>query len=202
MSRGNNSTGPKPDATIEDQLHSLLPGDALDVWTEGSIIVKSVFACREVVDGSAYDWHWMFLDDGSLLEVSPDGYFRYTEHRVVRQGTTEYEELVAQDGALVRFEQHVRDGDSGRRPVEVTLGGKAFRVASTGTVTVGRIGPAPDLLPWANFSDKQADNVYFGMVDPEDEEHVALGLWTAHVCISIGREFDPSSVTDIYQHGK
>src|SRR5579871_5036806 len=181
--------------TIEDQLRTLLPGDALDVWSEGSVIVKTVFTCHETVEGSTYEWHWMFLDDGSLMEVSPDGYFRYRDHHVLKQGSSEYEELVAQDGALVRFEQRVREGESGRRPVEVTVADQSFRIASTGTVVVGRIGPAPDPLPWASFSNEQADNVYFGLVDPEDEEHVALGLWTAHVCISIGHEFKPSDIT-------
>ena len=192
----------REEPTIADQLRTLLPGDAMDVWSEGSVIVKTVFTCQETVDSATYEWHWMFLDDGSLMEVSPDGYFRYREHRIMKQGSGEYEELVAQDGALVRFEQHVREGNAGRFPVEVTIGEQPFRIASTGTVRVGRIGPPPDLLPWASFGERQEDNVYFGLVDQSDEEHVGLGLWTAHVSISVGREFQPSDVTDIYRHGK
>ncbi|MEA2638715.1 MAG: hypothetical protein QOF51_109 [Chloroflexota bacterium] len=202
MRRNDSPNGAPHEETIPEQLKILLPGDVLEVWDEGSLIVKTVFTCHETIDGHTYEWHWMFLDDGSLLEVSPDGYFRYKEHRILQQGSAEYEEMVAQDGALVRFEERVRNGESGRRPVEVTVGEQTFRIASTGTVVAGRIGPEPELLPWSSFSNRQEDNVYFGLVDPEDEEHVAVGLWTAHVCISIGREFDPSNVTEIYRHGK
>ena len=42
-----------------------------------------VFALHETPETVAV----LFLDDGNLIEVSPDGYFRYTEHRILRQGT-------------------------------------------------------------------------------------------------------------------
>src|SRR5436305_918963 len=87
----------------EDDAHlkALGPGDALEIWSEGSRLVQTVYNCHEMVNGRIYSWQWLFLDDGNLIEVSPDGYFRYTEHRILRQGTDLYEELVAQDGALV-----------------------------------------------------------------------------------------------------
>ncbi len=180
------------------QLESLRPGDILDIWGEGHRVVSTVLACTETVAGRSYDWRWMFLDDGTLLEVSPDGTFRYREHRVVKQGTGLYEELTAQDGALVRFERRVREGTSGRRPVEIALEDRTYRVASTGTVAAVRVGEEPTLLPWRSFSEAADQNVYFGLVDVEDEDRVGLGLWTAHVCLSFGAPFDPSDVTGIF----
>src|SRR5579885_2716791 len=84
----------------EDRLDDLLPGDVLDIWMEESLVIQTVLRCWETMDDGTVQWRWMFLDDGSLVEVSPDGYFRYTEHRVLKQGTSLYEEIVAQDGAL------------------------------------------------------------------------------------------------------
>lgn len=186
----------------EDQLATLAPGDVIEIWTEGSFVVQSVFRCHEVVEGRTVQWRWMFLDDGTLVEISPDGHFRYREHRILNQGTVPYEELVAQDGALVRFEEHVREGTSGRRPVHVTLDDKQYRISCTGTVAVDRLGDEPDPISWKSFSSTPEENVYFGMVDVEGEENVVLGLWTAHVCLSFGREFDPSDVTSVYRKGR
>jgi hypothetical protein len=180
------------------QLEALAPGDVLDIWAEGSLVVTTVFACSETVAGRSYHWKWIFLDDGTLVEISPDGTFRYREHRVVKQGSGLYEELVAQDGALVRFESHVRDGTSGRRPVEVTFEDRVYRIASTGMVAVDRRGEEPTLLPWQSFSDAEDQNVYFGLVDVENEDRVGLGLWTAHICLSFGAPFDPSDISAIY----
>jgi hypothetical protein len=36
------------------------------------------------------------------------------------------------------------------------------------------------------------------LVDIIDEERVGLGLWTAHVCLSFGEEFDPSDITAVF----
>jgi hypothetical protein len=180
------------------QLERLAPGDALDLWEEGHRVVTTVFAASETVAGRSYYWTWLFLDDGSLVEVSPDGTFRYREHQVIKQGSGLYEELVAQDGALVRFESRVRDGTSGRRPVEVTFEDRVYRIASTGMVVVQRRGATPALLPWQSFSDAEDQNVYFGLVDVADEDRVGLGLWTAHVCLSFGEPFDPSDITAIF----
>jgi hypothetical protein len=54
-----------------------------------------------------------------------------------------YYALVAQDGALVRFEDRVRAGTWDTRPVRLTLERRRWRVTSTGTVTAQRLGPAP-----------------------------------------------------------
>jgi hypothetical protein len=180
------------------QLETLQPGDGLDIWAEGNRVVTSVLYATETVADRGYHWTWIFLDDGTLLEISPDGTFRYREHEVVKQGSGQYEEITAQDGALVRFERHVREGTSGRRPVEIAIGDQQYRIASTGTVSVQRLGQEPELLPWRSFSPAEEQNVYFGLVNVEDEDRVGLGLWTAHVCLSFGTEFDPSDITTVF----
>ena len=180
------------------QLSMLLPGDVVELWDAGSFIAKTIFLCQEVVEGRTASWRWTFLNDGSLIETSPDGYFWYCEHRLCKQGTDLYEELVAQDGALVRFEERVRSGVSGRRPVRVTIEGRDYRIASTGTVSVQRLGDDVDLIPWASLSKKADDNVYFGLVDAADESKIGLGLWTVHLALSFGRELTSTDVTEVY----
>lgn len=181
-----------------EQLKNVLPGDVVEVWMEDTYIVKTVFLCREMVGGRMFEWRWMFLSDDSLIEVSPDGYFRYREHRVMKQGTAAYQGLVAQDGALVRFEERVRDGTVDRRPVHVPIDDKQYQLTSTGTVGVRRLGDEPELIPWKSFSSTPEQNVYFGMVDSADEASVAVGIWTAHVCLSFGRELERSDIHAVY----
>ena len=194
----NQNEVPDPTSNLE-QLAKLLPGDSLDVWGSGTFVVKTALVCSEAVDDETSNWHWLFLDDGSLLEASPDGYFRYKQHQIVKQGTSLYEELVAQDGALVRFEEHVRAGESGRRPVLVTVDGKEYRISSTGTVRVQRLGEACQLSPWQALGNKPDDNVYFGLVETADESNVGVGLWTQHVCLSFGKELSDTDVTAVYR---
>ena len=181
------------------QLATVMPGDVVDVWMEESYLVKTVYLCHEEVAGRTYEWKWILLDDGSLVEVSPDGFFRYREHQILKQGSGEYEALVAQDGALVRFEARVREGDPGRHPVHVTVGDKQFRITSTGTVTARRLGDEPPLAPWQALSNDAEENVYFGMVATPDESTVALGLWTTHVCLSVGRALEETNISAVYR---
>jgi hypothetical protein len=201
--RANGANKDEPKSTeAEERLDSVLPGDVLEFWSEGTLVVQTVFHCKEEVDSRTVEWSWMFLDDGSLVEVSLDGLFRYRAHEIVKQGSALYEELVAQDGALVRFEEHVRAGTSGRRPVHVMIDEKQYQITSTGTLQAVRLGEAPTLIPWNTFSSKPDENVYFGMVEAENEDNVALGLWTAHICLSRGQAFERSDVTEIYRRGK
>jgi hypothetical protein len=175
-------------------LASIKVGDAVNLFLEGLFLVKTAIECSEEVGGQSWQWRWLFIDDGSLIEVSPDGYFRYREHKILDQGTSEYEDIVAQDGALVRFEALVREGTSGRRPVHVTFEGKQYRITSTGTATIQRLGDVPKLIPWQALSGEPSENVYFGLVDTADEASVALGLWTSHVCLSFGRPLEASDI--------
>lgn len=182
-----------------DELFVVKPGDVLDLWMEGSRVVKTLLTCHEEFERHGYEWVWMFLDDGSLVEASPDGYFRYREHQILKQGTALYEELVAQDGALVRFEERVREGSSDERPVEFTLDDHTYRITSTGTVSARRVGDEPSLLTWKSFSLDQQENVYFGLADVADDTQVGLGLWTAHVCVSLGKALEQADVSAIYR---
>jgi hypothetical protein len=199
MARNGKGQESDSETTPLEQLSTVMPGDVVDVWLEQTYLVKTVFLCEEEVGGRTYEWRWIFLDDGSLVEVSPDGYFRYRQHQILKQGSSDYEAIVAQDGALVRFEQHVREGDSGRRPVHVTAGGKQYRVTSTGTLTVRRLGDEPALMPWQEFSKDAKDNVYFGMVESADERNVAVGLWTTHVCLSVGLALEETNISAVYR---
>ncbi len=190
----------RPDSAGDlEQVSGLMPGDSLEIWGSGTLVVKTALICQETVDDETTTWHWLFLDDGSLLEASPDGYFRYDRHQVHKQGTSLFEELVAQDGALVRFEERVRAGQSGRRPVSVTIDGTEYRISSTGTVRIQRLGDDCPLVPWQTISKNPDDNVYFGLVSTLDESSVGLGLWTQHLSLSFGKELDETDVTAVYR---
>lgn len=200
--RNEGTSGAAGEPSNLEQLSALNPGDAVEIWEGGSLVAKTVFRCQEIVDGRPTTWRWTFMDDGSLLEASPDGYFWYKTHQIVKQGTDLYEEIVAKDGALVRFEEHVRAGTSGRRPVHVTIDGKEYRLSGTGTVQVERLGGEPELVPWRSFDKNAEENVYFGLVETADEANCLLGLWTVHVCLSSGRELEETDVTAVYRQGK
>jgi hypothetical protein len=190
-------SGASREASSED-LASLAPGDAISFWGEGNRLVSCVFDCGEGIGEQRYTWHWIFLDDGSLVESSADGWWRYTEHEILPQGSPRYAALVGRDGALEQFEARVRNDTVHDDPVLVQLQGRPFRVTSTGTVEVARHGEPPRLSPWQRFVPKAEENVYFSLVCTEDEEVGALGIWTSHVCLSFGRPISQSDVDGIY----
>ncbi|HEX5415193.1 MAG TPA: hypothetical protein VFZ25_05970 [Chloroflexota bacterium] len=183
-----------------EQLPLLKPGDAVAFWGAGNRVVTTRLDCQETVNDETYNWTWWFLDDQSILEVSLDGQFHYTNHEIAHQGGSLYQTLVAQDGALVHFEERVRDETVADRPVHVTLGEHEYRVASTGTFTVvNRQGPAPRPIPWQGIGNRADDNVYFSLVRSDDENAVALGIWTNHVCLSYGTPIDDTSITEVFR---
>ncbi len=118
----------------------LLPGDARGT-------VEAVYLCAEssVEDGrdQVTRWSWIVLSDGRLLEVAPRGSALYDPPAVLRRGSGPFLDLVAQDGALVRFEERVRAGSWEARPVRLTFGRRRWRATSTGTVTAHRLGKRP-----------------------------------------------------------
>jgi hypothetical protein len=175
-------------------LGDLEPGDAIDFWGEGHRIVKSVYECSERLGDREYAWRWVFLDDGSLVEHSLDGQWRYTEHEIVPQGSALFSALVGPGGALEQFEARVRDDSAGDNPLVVTLRDREYRVTSTGTVVPARRGDPPRLAPWTQFVRRADENVYFSLVAADDESSGVLGIWTSHVCLSFGR---PIAETDI-----
>ena len=180
--------------TGDHNLGDLEPGDAITFWGEGDRVVTCVYECSEGIGEREYRWKWIFLDDGSLVEHSADGQWRYTEHQIVPQGSALFSDLVGPKGLLEQFEERVRTDTVGEDPVWVELKGQRYRATSTGTVAPKRRGRAPSLAPWVQIVKNAEGNVYFSFVGAEDESAGVLGLWTSHVCLSYGR---PIGVTDI-----
>ena len=180
--------------TDDHNLGDLEPGDAITFWGEGDRVVTTVYECAEGIGEREYRWKWVFLDDGSLVEHSADGQWRYTEHQIVPQGSALFSDLVGPGGMLEQFEARVRTDTVGDDPLWVELKGRRYRATATGTVAPQRRGPSPTLSPWAQIVKKAEGNVYFSFVAADDEQAGVLGLWTSHVCLSFGR---PIATTDI-----
>jgi hypothetical protein len=181
----------EPDGVAE-RLSRLAPSETVELRGRGEREVVTAYACYELLNEQRTDWRWLFLDDGSLLELAPRGRALYTIHHEVPHGSGLYEELVAQDGALVRFEARVRDGSWAERPVQVTLDGTAYRLLFTGTVSTERLGPEPPHSAWRTLRPDPEQNVYFGLAQVDDERRLVLGLWTADVCLSFGERVEVS----------
>lgn len=183
-------------AELRRRLEAALPGDTLRPAGPDAEprTVETVLLCSETIDGETTQWRWIFLDDRSLVESAPKGAFLYTTHRVLGHRTRRCQELVAQDGALVRFEARVRAGTWARRPVHLTLDGARYRVAYTGTVSAQRLGAEPPLPPWRAFRPDPSKNVYFGLAAADGGPGVVLGLWTDAVCLSFGRPLGPDAI--------
>jgi hypothetical protein len=149
--------------------------------------VETALRCAEELAGVWTRWQWLFLDDGSLLELAPRGAHRYDRHRVLDRAQPLYQQLVAQDGVLVRFEARVRAGLVAAQPTYVTIDRREYRARATGTVRVeAREGPAPALGAWSALADEPDQNVWF-LLDAIDGPDGALGLWTRGLCLSFGR---------------
>ena len=198
MSQNGSAGGEQPARFAPpNAFDALLPGDALDLAERPDLLVRTVFHGSETLQDVTVEWRWIFLDDGSLLELAPKGRFLYPRHQVEPRGSPLYEEMVAQDGALVRFERHVREGSVADRPVHITLDERRYRVASTGTCLARRLGAEPELAPWRGFRSEPDQNVYFNLVEVDDESSVALGLWTTDLCLSFGRPLEPGDIRGI-----
>jgi hypothetical protein len=186
--------------TSEDRnLADLEPGDAIDFWGEGHRIVTCVYECSERIGVREYAWRWTFLDDGSLIESSLDGQWRYTEHQIVPQGSPLYAQIVGTGGVLETFEARVRNDSIAENPVITPLRERSYRVTSTGTVAPKRRGEPPKLMPWTQFVRNPEENVYFSFVAEESEEDGVLGLWTSHVCLSFGKPIAESDIDGVYR---
>ena len=161
-------------------------GTSLEV--EGAVRrVESALRCAEELGGVWTRWQWLFLDDGALLELAPRGVHRYDRHRPLNRDQPLYQQLVAQDGVLVRFEARVRAGLAEAEPTYVTVDRREFHVRATGTALVeAREGAPPALAGWQALSETPAENVWF-LLDAVEGPERALGLWTGGLCLSFGR---------------
>ncbi|MBI3970463.1 MAG: hypothetical protein HY332_04160 [Chloroflexi bacterium] len=195
-------SGRDPVSIEENSVGTLQPGDAISFWGEGNRLVTCVYDCAEGVGERRCHWRWLFLDDGSLVEYSADGQWRYTEHQIVPQGSALYSDIVGSGGVLEQFEARVRNDTVAGDPVFVELRGQRYRVTSTGTVDATRRGDAPRLSPWNQFLPDPEENVYFSLVAADDENQGVLGLWTGHVCLSFGRPIAETDVDGIYRRSK
>ncbi|HEV2121661.1 MAG TPA: hypothetical protein VGW38_02665 [Chloroflexota bacterium] len=180
-------------------LGSLEPGDAVTFWGDGNKIVRTVIDCAEGIGARRYTWRWYFLDDGSLVEHSADGQWRYTEHEIVPQGSALFSEFVGTGGFLEQFEARVRSDTVGDNPVVVELRGRNYRITSTGIADINRRGDPPRLSPWAHLVQNPEENIYFSLVAIDDETQGVLGLWTSHVCLSFGSPISETDIDGIYR---
>jgi hypothetical protein len=167
------------------ELSALLPGDRI-IFADGSDrSLSAVYACTEAIAATTTEWRWFFLDDGSLLESAPRGLFRYPRQVDYAPGSALFEELLAQDGALVRFEARVRAGTFEQRPIHVTLEGQRFRLQATGNVTARLFGTAPVSPAWQWLATDPSQNVYF-LLRAVEGDAVVLGLWTESLSLCYG----------------
>jgi hypothetical protein len=149
--------------------------------------VETALRCAEELAGVWTRWQWLFLDDGSLLELAPRGSHRYDRHRVLDRAQPLYQQLVAQDGVLVRFEARVRAGVVADQPTYVTIDRREYLARATGTVMVeAREGAPLALGGWSALADAREENVWF-LLEAIDSPDAALGLWTRGLCLSFGR---------------
>jgi hypothetical protein len=186
-----------------------LPGDTIGLPGERPAdqrgLVETVYLCSEPngpsvpgsddggTAGDVTRWSWIVLSDGRLLEIAPRGCAIYGPPQLLTRGSGPFLELVAQDGALIRFEERVRAGTWQARPVRLTLDHRRWRVTSTGTVTPSRLGATP-MSAWGqldrspNLSPSPVEpDVYFTLAGLADAEVLGLGLWAQDICLAFGR---------------
>ena len=191
-----------------------LPGDAVSLPDGGRGLVETVYLCSEPSGDDLTRWSWIVLADGRLLEIAPRGCAIYEPPQVLARGTGRFLELVAQDGALVRFEERVREGTWQARPVRLTLGRRRWRLTSTGTVTAQRLGPTPaggwgqigarfaSLLPLPRGEGRgegsvpppEEQDVYFTLASLTDPGALGLGLWATDVVLAFGRRLGDAPI--------
>lgn len=187
-------------------VETLLPGDVVSFWDGGDSVVQAVLECREELNRRETVWHWNILDEGRVLEVTPEGTTLYERTVILHQSSAEFETLTAdpdQGGVLKAFETRVRQGTAARNPTLFEYDGKVYRVVSTGIFDARTIGQAqyPNLEVWRDINpDNAGDNVYFELEPTEDDAAVSdvLGIWTSHIALLFGRPLKPGDIQTIY----
>jgi hypothetical protein len=188
---------------------TLLPGDVVSLWDGGDHVVQAVLECREELNGRVTVWHWNVLDEGRLLEATPEGNTLYERTVILHQDSAEFETLTSdpdQGGVLKAFEARVRQAVAARNPTLFEYGGRVYRVVSTGIFDARPIGQSayPNLDVWRDVNPSNpGDNVYFELEPTEDTPgddsgSEVLGVWTSHIALLFGRPLKPADIQSIY----
>jgi hypothetical protein len=190
-------------------IDSLLPGDVVSFWDGGDSVVQAVLECREELNRRETLWRWNILDEGRVLEITPEANTLYERTAILRQTSAVFETLTAdpeQGGVLKAFEARVRQGTAARNPTLFEYDGSVYRVVSTGIFAAGAVGAAgyPNLDVWRDINpDNAGDNVYFELEPTEDVAEgdsgsEVLGIWTTHIALLFGRPLKAADVQTIY----
>jgi hypothetical protein len=200
---------PAPSAR-QPTVDSLLPGDVVSLWDAGDHVVQSILECREELNQRVTSWRWNLLDEGQMLEATPEGNTLYTRTVILHQDSPEFETLTSdpdQGGVLKAFEARVRQGNAARNPTLFEYEGRVFRVVSTGIFDAQPVGQAsyPNASVWRDINPSNpGDNVYFELeptvdVPPGDQSPTeVLGIWTSHIALLFGRPMKNADVQTIY----
>jgi hypothetical protein len=199
----------KPSGTRQPTVETLLPGDVVSFWDGGDHLVQAGLDCTEELNRRETTWRWNLLDEGKVLEVTPEGTVLYERTVVVHQDSPEFETLTTdaeQGGVLKAFEARVRQGNAARNPTLFEYEGRVYRVVSTGIFAArpaGKIG-FPNIEVWRDVnSSNPGDNVYFELEPTEDVPAAesgseVLGIWTSHIALLFGRPLRPGDIQAIY----
>jgi hypothetical protein len=198
-----------PPQARQPTVESLLPGDVVSFWDGGDNVVQAVLECREELNRRETIWRWNILDEGRVLETTPEGTTLYERTAVLHQSSAEFETLTAdpdQGGVLKAFEARVREGTAARNPTLFEFEGNVFRVVSTGIFDARAVGQPnyPTLEVWRDINPNNAgDNVYFELEPTQDLPEGAsgsdvLGIWTSHIALLFGRPLKAGDIQTIY----
>jgi hypothetical protein len=193
----------------QPSLETLLPSDVVSFWDGGDNVVRGVLECREELNGRQTLWRWNLLDDGRVLEVTPEANTLYERTVILHQASAEFETLTAdpeQGGVLKAFEARVRQGTAARNPTLFEYDGVVYRVVSTGIFDARPLGQMsyPNLEVWRDINPSNAgDNVYFELEPTEDTPaneagSDVLGIWTSHIALLFGRPLKAGDIQTIY----
>jgi hypothetical protein len=187
-------------------VETLLPGDVVSFWDGGDNVVQAALECREELNGRETVWRWNILDEGRVLEVTPEGNTLYDRTVVLHQSSAEFVTLTAdpdQGGVLTAFEARVRQGTAARNPTLFEYESGTFRVVSTGIFDARPLGQPqyPNLEVWRDINPTNAgDNVYFELEPTQDDpaQSDVLGIWTTHIALLFGRPLKAGDIQTIY----
>jgi hypothetical protein len=188
-------------------IESLLPGDVISFWDAGDSVVQAVLECREELNRRETLWRWNILDEGRVLEVTPEANTLYQRTAILHQNSAEFETLTAdpeQGGVLKAFEARVRQGIAARNPTLFEYEKSVYRVVSTGIFEARAVGQNayPNLDVWRDINpDNAGDNVYFELEPTEDSADGptdVLGIWTTHIALLFGRPLKSGDIQTIY----